>query len=791
MPNISKKNIFEPNNRKLIILVSIIILILGFFYLSCLPVITPDSTEYYRISHVIRGNLPFSEWWELRGPTFPIVIVLMVSIFGDSPVGFLVGTFVFFAITLLVLFFVVKKLISLINDRLAKLITVFLVVMLVVFNPITIGYYHAMLTEFVGVFIALAATCLSISWASYRPSKRSVTRLILMPALFSLCFVAAWLLKQPYLTLAAVPMLLATIISIFRVGGYKNNIYKTASFILCCIVLVIVANYWSGFLCSKRECLKASSPNSYFSSGLVKGASAFWLTDYSHVTIAYSDKINERAQPGNIESAIVNGNIEYERYDFYTVHDRNNKEFDYIIIDRNKNREDVGVLDSASTLFNFAIKHPVTLARSYVYNYLSLIDFMSFQITEKGQWVPLARNIFKTGGENYNLSYSVFVDRNIYWWQKGDRPEVADVLDSYEVYRDNNIVVETAFGLIGGPHQMLFVMTFLMLPIVFIISIARFIKSLRNKINKNNKHIQLNDMVLLLSGVSFIHALTNVFTGAIIDRYISVVYPLALLALIVFVVSYIKKKKGVDAVYSQNNDKLLFVVPAYNESANIGGVINDIRDNLPDADIVVVNDCSKDNTKEIAESMGVVCLDMPFNVRYAMAVQAGIKYAKDKNYGYVIQFDADGQHLANEAKKLYEEIKSSNVDIVIGSRFAKKTDYKHPLARVIGTKLNSMIVELFCGKKITDPTSGLQCLNRRVIEKYSQIGGYPEYPDANLLVEMLLAGYQVNEVPVVMKLRENGEGMHSGVIKPIKYTVKVTYSIFINVLKSLEIRRRE
>ena len=115
-------------------------------------------------------------------------------------------------------------------------------------------------------------------------------------------------------------------------------------------------------------------------------------------------------------------------------------------------------------------------------------------------------------------------------------------------------------------------------------------------------------------------------------------------------------------------DKILFVIPAYNETENIEKVLNEIKKDAPFADILVINDCSKDNTKEIVENNNVKCINNIFNMRYAMAVQTGIKYASSYSYDYVIQFDADGQHIASEAIKLYKEAKKDNCDIVIGSR---------------------------------------------------------------------------------------------------------------------------
>jgi glycosyltransferase involved in cell wall biosynthesis len=230
------------------------------------------------------------------------------------------------------------------------------------------------------------------------------------------------------------------------------------------------------------------------------------------------------------------------------------------------------------------------------------------------------------------------------------------------------------------------------------------------------------------------------------------------------------------------NDRVLFVIPAYNEAENIEKVINEIKKDVSYADILVVNDCSKDNTKNIVENLGVKCISLPINVRYAMAVQTGIKYAYQNNYDYVIQFDADGQHIAKEAEKLLNKMKQSNCDIVIGSRFLEKTDYPHSFFRMLGTKVFTLLIKLFCNKTITDPTSGFQCLNKNVIKRYAN--NYPEFPDANLIMEMLYEGYNIQEITSYMRIRENGTSMHGGIIKPIKYMILMFYTIVIILLRN-------
>lgn len=227
-----------------------------------------------------------------------------------------------------------------------------------------------------------------------------------------------------------------------------------------------------------------------------------------------------------------------------------------------------------------------------------------------------------------------------------------------------------------------------------------------------------------------------------------------------------------------SKSKVLFVIPAYNEEKNIDKVLKEIKKTIPKADILVINDCSKDNTLKIVKDNNVKCISNIFNMGYAMAIQTGIKYAYINNYDYVIQFDADGQHIAGEALKLYEYSKKNNCDIVIGSRYLKDMGYPCPLSRRIGTKIFEIIIKISCKKRIADPLSGFQCLNKKVIKRYAKMGNYPEFPDANLIIEMLLNGYKIEEIPVKMRLREEGVSMHSGIIKPIKYMINMFYTIF-------------
>lgn len=236
-------------------------------------------------------------------------------------------------------------------------------------------------------------------------------------------------------------------------------------------------------------------------------------------------------------------------------------------------------------------------------------------------------------------------------------------------------------------------------------------------------------------------------------------------------------------------DKILTIIPAYNEAANIGPVLDTIKKSDFDTDVLVINDCSTDDTATIVKKAGVNCISNLFNMRYAWAIQTGLKYARDHDYDYAILMDADGQHLISEAAKLYNAATKTKSDIIIGSRYLKNLGYPCPFFRRIGTKFFSHIIKLFTKQRIADPLSGFQCLNKNVIKYYAGCGNYPEYPDANLIIEMLLKGYEITEIPVKMLIRENGTSMHSGIWKPIKYMVTQFYTCIVIFVKYIGKRK--
>jgi len=228
--------------------------------------------------------------------------------------------------------------------------------------------------------------------------------------------------------------------------------------------------------------------------------------------------------------------------------------------------------------------------------------------------------------------------------------------------------------------------------------------------------------------------------------------------------------------------KVLVLIPAYNESERIAEVVKSVHSIVPDFDILVVNDCSRDNTAEAAEEAGAMVLRLPFNLGYGAALQSGFKFALRKGYEYVVQMDADGQHPAKYIRDLVEPVIQGVADVAIGSRFVRDTGYRMPFAKMIGVLIFSNIVSLVTGKTVKDPTSGFQALNRKVLKLYVS-DAYPvDFPDADVLIMLHKRGFQFLEVPVEMRPNPKQKTMHGG-ITTLYYIFKMFLSILVTLLR--------
>lgn len=223
--------------------------------------------------------------------------------------------------------------------------------------------------------------------------------------------------------------------------------------------------------------------------------------------------------------------------------------------------------------------------------------------------------------------------------------------------------------------------------------------------------------------------------------------------------------------------KVLLIIPAYNEAENIEKVINNIVQNYPQYDYMIVNDGSRDDTEEICLKNHYQVLNLPLNLGIGGAVQTGYRYALKNHYDIAIQIDGDGQHDIAYVEKLIEPIISGRADITIGSRFIEREGFQSSVTRRMGISLLSGLIHVLCLRKVRDVTSGFRAVNEKFIKIYAE--NYPsDYPEPEAIVAAIMHRGKIAEVPVIMKERAGGSSSIN-LKRSVYYMIKVTLAILV------------
>jgi hypothetical protein len=231
-----------------------------------------------------------------------------------------------------------------------------------------------------------------------------------------------------------------------------------------------------------------------------------------------------------------------------------------------------------------------------------------------------------------------------------------------------------------------------------------------------------------------------------------------------------------------SNARYLAVIPAYNESQTLRGVIRSIQSTAPEFDVLVVDDVSTDRSPEIAARAGVPVISHPFNLGIGGAVQSGFQYAREQGYDYMVQIDGDGQHRPDQLTMLMAAMADDpSVDMVCGSRFLTDNGYLAPISRRTGIHLFSTLLSRIVGQRVTDPTSGFRLCNRRAIDLFAR--DYPhDYPEVEAILMVHAHRLRMCEVPVQMHQRQGGQSsITSG--ESVYYMIKVLLAIFVGLFR--------
>jgi glycosyltransferase involved in cell wall biosynthesis len=241
------------------------------------------------------------------------------------------------------------------------------------------------------------------------------------------------------------------------------------------------------------------------------------------------------------------------------------------------------------------------------------------------------------------------------------------------------------------------------------------------------------------------------------------------------------KKPRDDKGPEMNSNKLLILIPAYNEAGAIGGVVKEVETVMPGVPVLVVDDCSADATVPLAREAGARVLALPYHLGLGGCVQAGYRLAFELGYQYVIRVDGDGQHNPKDIPAILQALRREDCEMVIGSRYLKGSGPSFGALRSAGIVFFRAVLRPILGKSVSDPTSGFVGVNRTALALFSR--SFPlEYPEIEALVVLQRRRFRFVEVPCRMRPRRTGRSSITAV-KSLYYMVHVLLGVFVNLLK--------
>lgn len=219
---------------------------------------------------------------------------------------------------------------------------------------------------------------------------------------------------------------------------------------------------------------------------------------------------------------------------------------------------------------------------------------------------------------------------------------------------------------------------------------------------------------------------------------------------------------------------VVLILPAYNEGDRLERVLGGVAAAGIDCEVVVVDDGSRDATAAVARRCGATVLRHPFNLGYGAALQTGYKYALRHGFALLVQMDADGQHDPKEIARLLDLVRSGECDLAIGSRFLGKGDYRMSALHDLGRQVFRAIARGF-GLRVSDPTSGYQAMNLKVLELYARDFFPADYPDVDVLLAATRHGLRIQECAVHMSEGQRASTLHGG-LRSFYYVYKMLLS---------------
>lgn len=210
------------------------------------------------------------------------------------------------------------------------------------------------------------------------------------------------------------------------------------------------------------------------------------------------------------------------------------------------------------------------------------------------------------------------------------------------------------------------------------------------------------------------------------------------------------------------NSKTLIIIPAYNAAKYFDRLVPRLRQSLPDADFIIIDDGSTDNSRELLDKMNVPAITNETNRGKGYSIKRGIQYARERGYDYIITLDADLQHLPEELTGFLQAGRSA--DIYMGTR---PFEFRRmPPHRWLSNNLTSIIVSYFCKTRIRDSQSGYRMIKTDLTDHIKIKSNRFDF-ESEMLFKAGLAGAKIAEIPI--SLVYDGGGSH---VHPVRDTLR-------------------
>lgn len=517
------------NIKKLLLILGVVV-VLAYIYFSLLALITPDSVGYYSYLNIFRGSVSMSNWNTIRGPVMPLILFLITTIFGDNQLGFIIGTFIFYIVTLFVSYKIIKIVLKEEKkDKISSFFVWILFICFIVFNPIIIGYYHVMLTEFVAATAAVLSSFLSFKWINVQFIKNKV-KFLLYLILFSIFAVFMWFLKQPYVIVVIIPFFIATVLSMIKHKNWWNSLTKIAASMIVLISIFVGIVAWNKILEENNVKSVATSTETYMTNGMIAALTDFpeIKDDESHSITYVESSVFLDSKEKNMIEGILNGESNYHDYDIYEVLSlRKGIVIDEIVVPY-KEKNSIGYVDTLE-FFKIAIsQYPLQVFDSYASDYLAVVGILPFKLnTVSSYYAPVKIQIplYQFWNENLSIGLGTYFKGSTFL---DGTPDMDYIIQYKQVnpssYLKTAMIIASKFAIIS------YKVVFILAPILAIALFVKYLFVLKNKHNYAN--LRILEICIILFGFSFLHVMFHVMTGLVIDRYSFAVYPVALIGLI-------------------------------------------------------------------------------------------------------------------------------------------------------------------------------------------------------------------------------------------------------------------